>query len=136
MGIKFRWVGLNRKFNEIQINEGLTTTKLIEGEVLSFFNESNRGESGNCKFISEDLFTGLKDKNNKDIYEGDLIPDDIGDVYEVVFRNGAFMWAGEFLGYHLWGNPDCDVKIEACEAIDLEVIGNIHEDSELIKTTS
>ena len=81
-------------------------------------------------------FTGLKDKNNKDIYEGDLMPDDIGDVYEVVFRNGAFMWAGEFLGYHLWGNPDCDVKIEACEAIDLEVIGNIHEDSELIKTTS
>ena len=64
MEIKFRWVGLNKHFNEIQIQEDLTTEKILNGETLPFFSNYNRGESGNCKFISEDLFSGLTSIDN------------------------------------------------------------------------
>ena len=59
MEIKFRWVGLNKHFNEIQIQEDLTTEKILNGETFTFYKNNNRGDSGNCQFISEDLFSGL-----------------------------------------------------------------------------
>ena len=37
MEIKFRWVGLNKHFNEIQIQEDLTTEKILNGETFTFF---------------------------------------------------------------------------------------------------
>lgn len=73
MEIKFRWVGLNKHFNEIQIQEDLTTEKILNGETLTFFSNYNRGESGNCKFISEDLFSGLTSIDNSDAYLNDII---------------------------------------------------------------
>ena len=73
MEIKFRWVGLNKYFNEIQIQEDLTTEKILNGETLTFFSNYNRGESGNCQFISEDLFSGLISVENEETYLNDVI---------------------------------------------------------------
>lgn len=73
MEIKFRWVGLNKHFNEIQIQEDLTTEKILNGETLTFFSNYNRGDSGNCKFISEDLFSGLISFDKKEAYINDII---------------------------------------------------------------
>jgi hypothetical protein len=73
MEINFRWVGRNRKFGDITINEGLTTSALLSGNYQSFFSESNRRKDGNCEFLSEDLFSGMLDINSKGVYEGDII---------------------------------------------------------------
>jgi uncharacterized phage protein (TIGR01671 family) len=75
--------------------------------------------------------TGLKDKNGKEIYEGDvLIPftKSIG-PYWIVFENGAFVC------YHKhgrWGLLSRAFEIGNPLGYSPEVIGNIHENPELL----
>lgn len=71
--IKFRWVGLNKHFDEIQIQEGLTTEKMRNGETWTFFSESNKGDGGNCGFLGEDAFSGLISSDEKEAYLNDVI---------------------------------------------------------------
>lgn len=85
-------------------------------------------------------FTGLTDKNGKKIFEGDIIEDvwkvngyiARRSVYVVVFYRSCF-------GYqqYLPNKSVCAFPIEDGEngiiAEDCEVIGNIHENPELLK---
>ena len=95
-------------------------------------------------FDSEELelmqFTGLKDVQGREVYEGDIIkpeklPSD--DPYEEV---GEIYWDGD--GYYWaikWRNVDRGFvksnldKLMAVFASGLEIIGNIYENPELLK---
>jgi YopX protein. len=75
-------------------------------------------------------YTGLNDKNGKEIYEGDVLRTDLSRPYViVVFRNGAFMYQCHDDGRDYF---DLMVPVEPDTDIDryLEVIGNIYEDGE------
>lgn len=82
----------------------------------------------NCESFELMQYTGLKDKNGVEIYEGDILNyGDYKNLHEVVFRNACF-W-GESIEY---GKPTGIGIYNALE--DLEVVGNIYENPELLET--
>ena len=69
-------------------------------------------------------YTGLKDKNGKEIYEGDILHDDTGSKYEIVYVENLAQFLGDY--------GDCDFALSMYEQGDNEIIGNIYENSELL----
>lgn len=69
-------------------------------------------------------FAGLHDKNGKEIYEGDIVRYDMGGECEVSYCIG-----GGFAGFDLSPAFHNEHQLK-----DVEVIGNIHDNPELLKT--
>ena len=72
-------------------------------------------------------YTGLKDKNGVEIYEGGIVINSVQDCKNaiVVFDKGSFILRccdGEIIHHHLWTMNK-----------SLEIIGNIYENPELLR---
>ena len=88
-------------------------------------------------------YTGLKDRKGKEIYEGDIIRNGLGKVYQVIYVN--FAWQ---LKFDIHNNGFSLIKVEEYEHVHwtgpsnfdapqytelaIEIIGNIYENPELL----
>jgi uncharacterized phage protein (TIGR01671 family) len=110
--IKFRaWCnGKMLNDNEIIIVNG-TAREYNHGD-LTGFSESHLMQ-----------YTGLKDKNGVEIYEGDILkPKSYHPISEIFFMNGSWKVQGRYskIGVGSWANQT-------------EVIGNIYQNQELLE---
>lgn len=72
-------------------------------------------------------YIGLKDKNGKEIYEGDILGGVIG---------GTVVWVKDEarFGIDILGDTS-ETKFDEWKSYDLEVIGNIYDNPELLEAT-
>ena len=112
---------------------GLAEDKDGNAVILS----KNNWQKGGCvdkETIGQ--FTGLLGKNGKEIYEGDILlfRTDIftSKPIVVVFHHGAFgyFYTGDFVSFV--GNTNFKFYINGSDE-SFEIIGNIHDNPELIK---
>jgi uncharacterized phage protein (TIGR01671 family) len=147
--IKFRaWDIANREMNHLP-NHGIDLFQLLiceDGWCIEFDNSEDDKRYYDEKDFVLMQYTSLKDKNGREIYEGDIIlsPEDNNAQREVVFQDGMF---GAMVPRKLYGEEGCE-NVDEFQPLDtiidynywkekpsftVEVIGNIHENPELLK---
>jgi uncharacterized phage protein (TIGR01671 family) len=96
------------------------------GYYLHNFMDNFKMSALNSELFIVEQFTGLHDKIGKEIYEGDII-----------------RWSGGDIGFVYWDDIDMKFNIKNTIShwqldndgmlISIEIIGNIHEDPELME---
>ncbi len=129
--IKFRvWDLLENKYyfwDEIWYSSALLQANVVNGigqeTWISFFGMATKNPNMICQ-----QFTGLKDKNEKDIFEGDILKysghvfTKETEVKEIKFKDGCFC-VGFIPLFNLYKN-------------NIEIIGNIYQNPELLSSST
>ena len=121
--IKFRYIIKHKgKIKTIYA----TLDEIEQGKMDDYLMQKSAKFRGEDKLLARDRYIGLKDKNRKEIYDGDIVKRDVYDDFVFV----------------KWEDPvwDSDTgasgyKLVKTDSDRYEIIGNITENPELLKTT-
>ena len=133
--IKFRFWG---KFGELNEEDDECEMEMLYGNRFCFFESEPINNLFDCRNFQVMQYTGLKDKNGKEIYEGDIVTIEYGKgVVEYSEKQAMFIinWIGDNEAYNesLAYNPRNYIYGKTRK--DIEVIGNIYENPEITQSS-
>lgn len=97
---------------------------LLENGNLAYLDDEG------MKFYEVEFCTGLKDKNGKLIYEGDIVRCSYGSEYYV----GCVVWDYEEIQFSMEVSEELYSFSQHSDSHKIEIIGNIHENPDLIES--
>lgn len=143
--IKYRvWDNENKSYNDPY---SYAYYALTQDGGLDFYCHGDHMSEADPDVYFIEQYTGLKDKNGKEICEGDIVEALVNGVWEtgrnsisfgkakwkleVIYNGIRFMDVFKIIGSK--NNPDRIYYLFDKELSDLEVVGNIHENPELLE---
>lgn len=105
----------------------------LDNGVVAVWTDFQGNKQDEYKNVVLVQYTGLKDKNGKEIYEGDIVIEPHSEFeprskYQVIWNEGDYRYS-LLLKHELYGSHERHFR----DAFQMKIIGNIYENPELLK---